>query len=159
MGVPLRCRTVLRSSADQRAARHPWPVRATSRGRMRELMGEMLRQAPPEPLRFRGTSAGSPLQDRLLGGVRGLRFRSPGAAALGSGCQAATLWLSGPTAEAWESPGTFDLGECTEGLLCGQPTGMEEGGAPHGAVRVGAEPARKHSTTSLCRGGLRGEEA
>ena len=28
MGVPLRCLTVLRSSLDQRAARHPWPVRA-----------------------------------------------------------------------------------------------------------------------------------
>ena len=48
MGVPLRCLTVLRSSLDQRAARHPWLVRATF-ARMRELMGEMLR---PEPLRF-----------------------------------------------------------------------------------------------------------
>ena len=29
MGVPLRCLTLLRSPLDQRAARHPWPVRAT----------------------------------------------------------------------------------------------------------------------------------
>ena len=65
------------------------------RGRMRELMGEMLRQAPPRATSVSGTSAGSSLRDRLLGGVRGLHqhalyFRSPGAARLGSGCQAAT---------------------------------------------------------------------
>ena len=132
------------------------------RGRMRELMGEMLRQAPPRATSVSGTSAGSSLRDRLLGGVRGLHqhalyFRSPGAARLGSGCQAATLAQRSYRRGLGESR-HFRPGECTESLLCGQSTGMEEGGAPHGVVRIGAEPARKHSATSLCFGGLRGEE-
>ena len=112
MGVPLRCRTVLRSSSDQRAARHPWPVRATSRGRMRELIGEMLRQAHLRATSVSGTSAGSPLRDPLLGGVRGCtsmpfvsdRLALPDSAAVVK----LRPWLSGPTAEAWENPGTFD---------------------------------------------------
>ena len=114
----------------------PLACKGDVRGRMRELMGEMLRQAPPEPLRFR---APPPAHHFGTGGVRGLHqhalcFRSPGAAGLGSGCQAATLAQRSDRRGLGESR-HFRPGECTEGLLCGQPAGMEEGGAPHGAGR------------------------
>ena len=123
----------------------PLACKGDVRGPMRELTGEMLRQAPPEPLRFQ-----APLPAHHFGGVWGLhqhalRFRSPGAAGLGSGCQAATLAQRSDCRSRHFRPR-----ECTEGLLCGQSTGVEEDGAPHDAVRVGAEPARKQSATSLC---------
>ena len=121
----------------------PLACKGDFRGRMRELMG-------------------SPLRDRLLRGVRGAAPACPS-------FQIAWRWRTRQRLSSCDRgsavrpprPGrvqALSTGECTEGLLCGQPTGMEEGGAPHGAVRVGAEPARKHSATSLCRGGLRGEE-
>ena len=70
--------------------------------RVEELFGSASRTSPlackgdvPRATSVSGTSAGSPLRDRLPGGVRGLhqhalRFRSP-AAGLGSGCQAAAV--------------------------------------------------------------------
>ena len=83
------------------------------RGRMRELVGEMLRQAPPEPLRFQAPPPAHHFGTGYLGESGGCtcmpfvsdRLALPDSAAVVK----LRPWLSGPTAEACESPGTFDL--------------------------------------------------
>ena len=67
-------------------------------------------------------------------------------------------WLGGPTAEAWESPGTFDLENAPKVYFAASQREWRKVVRRMVRCGVGAELACKHSATSLFRWSLRSKE-